>query len=97
MDNIIVPFKNVRGLGNIVAPKSSTDFEPYLCDISTGSETIDGITTSVQVLEYNPEGVIITVTKKYVKSSGTITITATVRDASGNPVNNATVKFYKED
>ena len=57
---------------------------------------MNGVSTTVYTIVYNPEGVWLTINASYVASGHTVTLTATVKDENGDPVSGATVSFYKE-
>ena len=47
MDKMIIEPTKVRAYGNILAPKLGSDFETYLCGVSEGTDTVDGVETTV--------------------------------------------------
>ena len=96
MEKIIVQPAKVRGLGNIVDIKTVNDFTPYDSKITSASETINGVTTTVYTLTGDLGGITLTVTKQYVAENDTITLTAQLRDANGDYIEDAEVSFYKE-
>ena len=96
MEKIIVQPEKVRGLGNIVDIKTVNDFTPYDSQISSATETINGVTTTVYTLTGDLGGITLTVTKQYVAEDDTITLTALLRDSTGAVVEDAEISFYKE-
>jgi len=53
VDKIIVNPENVRGVGNIISPKSLSDFILKKSSLNSDVESIDGIDTNVFILNYN--------------------------------------------
>ena len=51
VEKIIINPEEVRGLGNIMSPHSSSDYEVYMSSISTGTDTVNGQTMTVYELE----------------------------------------------
>ena len=47
MDKMIIEPTKVRAYGNILAPKLGSDFETYMCGVSEGTDTVDGVETTV--------------------------------------------------
>ena len=95
MEKIIVDFQDVRGLGNIVSPKSLSDFEEYDCDIVSESDTVAGASTTVYKMTFNGTTFLLTVTSQYVTSGSSVTVTVTLTDENGDPVEGASVALYK--
>lgn len=54
VEKIIVSPESIRGLGNIVSPKSSSDFTVEDCTIATSTATVNGVSMTVYTL--TPEG-----------------------------------------
>lgn len=96
MEKIIVDFKEVRGLGNIISPKALSDFEKYQCDIVSESDVVAGASSTVYHMVYFGESIVVTVSAQYVKSGGTVTVTVTVTDENGDPLSGASVELFKE-
>ena len=95
MDKISVLFEDIRGLGDVISPKSSSDFVLYSSLISTTSDTVNGITTQVYNLVRDSTTFVLTVTQQYVKSGSDVTVTVTLTDAEGDPVEGASIDLYK--
>ena len=95
VEKITITPTEVRGLGNILSPKNSSDFSPYISHINQTTDTINGVTTTVYELTYGTTSLLLTVTESYVASGSSVTLTATLTDG-GEPVENASIKFYKE-
>ena len=95
VEKITITPTEVRGLGNILSPKNSSDFSQYISHINQTTDTINGVTTTVYELTYGTTSLLLTVTESYVASGNTVTLTATLTDG-GEPVENASIKFYKE-
>ena len=51
VEKIIINPEEVRGLGNIMSPHSSSDYEVYMSSITTGTDTVNGQTMTVYELE----------------------------------------------
>ena len=51
VEKIIINPEEVRGLGNIMSPHSSSDYEVYMSSISSGTDTVNGQTMTVYELE----------------------------------------------
>ena len=51
VEKIIVNPNEVRGLGDIVSPKSDTDFIEYASNVTEGTDTVYGATEKVFSLE----------------------------------------------
>ena len=51
VEKIIINPEEVRGLGNIMSPHSSSDYEVYMSSITTGTDTVHGQTMTVYELE----------------------------------------------
>lgn len=96
MEKIIVDFKDVRGLGNIVSPKSLSDFEKYKCGIVSESDIVAGASSTVYHMVYSGESITVVVSSQYVKSGGSVTVTVTVLDEDGEPIPDVDVELFKE-
>ena len=53
VEKIIVSPDSIRGLGNIVAPKTTSDYELVDCTLSSGTDTVNGVTVTVYTLTYD--------------------------------------------
>lgn len=53
VEKIIVSPDSIRGLGNIVAPKLTSDYELVDCTLSSGTDTVNGVTVTVYTLTYD--------------------------------------------
>ena len=80
VEKIIVSPESIRGLGNIVVPKTGADFEEYNCTMEVSDDTVNGEDVTVYVL--TPE----TTTISLVLSSNVSTVTA-----GGNVILSVTV------
>ena len=82
VDKIIVSPGKVRGFGNIVSPKGEDDFEPVGCTIDETTDTINGVSMTVYLLEPDlGEQTTLTVTSSSstLVLDGTVTISATLK------------------
>ena len=99
MDRITVQPMEVRGLGDIVSPKSASDFEEYLGTLSSGTDTVNGASMTVYTLAYasNVDSVSLTSNKSILSyaDSESATLSATVLDSDSEPLENVTVEFFK--
>ena len=96
VEKIIVSPSKVRGFGNIVSPKDEDDFEPVECTIDETSDTINGVSMTVYLLEPDlSESTTLTVTSSSstLVLDGTVTISATLKDSSNVAISGATVTF----
>jgi protocatechuate 3,4-dioxygenase beta subunit len=96
MERITVRPEMVRGLGNVVDPKLITDYGLYHSSVSEGSDFIDNISTVVFTMVGMLEGVSIVVSGSFVRSTESLTVTATVTDENGDPIEGASVELFKE-
>ncbi len=96
MEKIIVDFNEVRGLGNVVSPKSLSDFERISCDIVSDSGTVAGAFHTVYRMVYSDNTLLLSVSGEYVKSGGTLNVTVSLTDENGDPVSGASVELFKE-
>jgi protocatechuate 3,4-dioxygenase beta subunit len=96
LEKIIVDFKEVRGLGNIISPKALSDFETYHSNVTDGTDVVAGASSTVYHMVYFGESIVVTVSAQYVKSGGTVTVTVTVTDENGDPLSGASVELFKE-
>lgn len=96
MEKIIVDFKEVRGLGNIISPKALSDFEEYQCDIVSESDVVAGALSTVYHMVYFGESITVVVDRQYVKSGNSLIVTVTVLDENGDPIEGESVELFKE-
>jgi protocatechuate 3,4-dioxygenase beta subunit len=97
MEKIIVDFEEVRGRGNIVSPpKSLEDYIAYSGIVSEDTDSVMGLESRVFCLVYSGEGVSIVVSGSFVRSTESLTVTATVLDENGDPIEGASVELFKE-
>lgn len=95
-DKIIVTPESIRGLGNIVIPKSPSDFQKHNSSLSSDTEEVNGTQMTVYALNYDGSTFLLAVSKSYVPSTGTVTVTVTLTDEEGDPIQNAAIELYKE-
>lgn len=99
MDRITVQPTEVRGLGDILSPKSSSDFEEYLSTLSSGTDTVNGASMTVYTLAYasNVASVSLTSNKSILSyaDSESATLSATVLDSDSEPLEGVSVEFFK--
>ena len=50
VEKIIISPESIRGLGNIVMPKTGADFEEYNCTMEVSEDTVNGEDVTVYVL-----------------------------------------------
>ena len=96
MDRIIVDFKDVRGLGNIVSPpKELSDYVPYFAVVSEATDMVAGSEFPVFKMVYD-EGMVIAVSLSVSSASITVgqsvSFSATVT-GDGDPLEGVTVSF----
>ena len=94
VEKIIVNPESVRGLGNIISPKNTSDFVNYMSNSTSSTDTVNNQNMTVYTLNFG--SFVLTITPTYVKSGSTLTLTATLIEGSG-PVEDATIKFYFEE
>lgn len=95
MDNLIIIPESIRGLGNIVDKKESSDFTTFNTNLfTTGSEVINDSTRTIFQIEYENEQLYFLEFPTKVISGVNQTITAKLKNSNGNPINNATVRLY---
>lgn len=94
VEKIIISPESIRGLGNIVMPKTGADFEEYNCTMEVSEDTVNGETVTVYVL--TPETTTISlVLSSSVDSCGigdSVVLSVTVTEDSV-PVSGASVSF----
>ena len=95
VEKIIVSPESIRGLGNIVSPKTGADFSVSDCVLTVSTDTVDGETVTVFGLQ--PESTVLsvslTVDDNSVMIGDTIVLSATVLDEMTAPVEGASVSF----
>ena len=86
----------VRGLGNIVSPKTTNDFSKYnsklTCD-ETGN--VNGATMPLYSLVYFIAQFVVTVSRNFVADDDSLTVSVTLTE-NNTPVSGGSVKFYYE-
>jgi len=92
VEKIIVNPSEVRGLGDILEVKSTSDFGLYGATLESGTDTIYGATGSVFVLNSNSshDYSLSFGSASYTATGGSCTVTVTLTDDS-TPVENATI------
>ena len=92
VEKIIVNPSEVRGLGDIVSPKSTSDFSLYGATLSSGTDTVYGASSSVFVLNStNSHDYSLSFgSASYTATGGSCTVTVTLTDG-GVAVNNASI------
>ena len=94
VEKIIVSPESIRGLGNIVVPKTGADFEEYNCTLEVGEDTVNSETVTVYVL--TPETTVISLVLSSnvstVTVGGNVILSVTVTEDEV-PVSGASVSF----
>ena len=92
VEKIIVNPSEVRGLGDILEAKSTSDYTLYGSTLSSGTDTVYGATENVMVLgSTNTHNYSLSFgSNSYTAWAGKCTVTVTLLDGS-TPVNNATI------
>ena len=94
VDRVIVTPESIRGLGNIVIEKGTSDYSVFQSELSSGTDTINGEDSTVFCLSYQGGYVVLlTVSSGSVSYGSSVTLTATVMEA-GSGVSGETVTFY---
>ena len=96
VEKIVIIPEEVRGLGDIVSPKSASDFLCYSSKVTSSTDTDYG---TVYTGEYKA-GSSITVTSIPVHISSdasSITVTGSLKDSSNNAISGATIKYRIND
>ena len=92
MDKVSVNPGSVRCLGNIVSPKTSTDFGTLNGTVSSGSDTVNSQTMTVYSTDYLVGSSITLSYDKLIDEEDTsFTVTATLKDNTSTVVDGATV------
>ena len=87
VDKIFVKPDEVRGLGNIISPKSLADFETYNCSLTFQED--------MYTMRVGGYSVSLTLSSNSVFYEETVTLTATVTDLeTGTPVTGEIVSFF---
>lgn len=87
VDKVIVTPEEVRGFGDILSPKGVADFQLVDSALSLSS--------GVFTLSYSGGGLVLTVSQTLVAVGNTITISVSLTDDDGDPVEGASVDLYK--
>lgn len=94
VEKITVQPRKIRGLGDIVSPKSTSDFETYLSTISSATETVDNKESTVFTMEYDPLNYEVALSvdddECYIDESIVLTATVTL---DGEPLEDVLVSF----
>ena len=95
VEKIIISPESIRGLGNIVMPKTGADFRSVDCTVLVGTDTVNDETVTVFTLESSVTllSVVLSVDDSSVVVGDTVTLSATVTDEMTQPVEGATVSF----
>lgn len=88
VSKVIITPSEVRGQGNIVSPKETSNFTLF--------ESLLSLSEGVYTLDYNGFTFVVTVSNSYVHTGNTVTVSVLVLDTDGDPVENASVDLYKE-
>ena len=88
VSKVIISPQEVRGLGNIVAKTSTEDYECYKGNITASEDKY--------IMEFDGTIFLLTVSKSYVHTGNSITVTVTLTDENGDPVEDASVELFKE-
>ena len=96
VEKIIINPTKVRAYGNIVNVKSDGDYEPVDCTITEDTDTVNGATVNVIVMEPDlGEATTLTVTSSSstLVLDNTVNISATLKDSSNAAISGATITF----
>lgn len=96
MDKIIVPFEDIRCLGNIIISKSLSDFEGVNSNVTSKEETINGIINSVFELNYYVNmSIIVNAPTSFIPyvDGKEISFPITVVDENNNPLHDVRVEW----
>ena len=92
VEKIIVSPSDVRGLGDIVSPKSTSDFVLSDAEISSATESVNDMNLTVYHLQMSSLGILaVGVSPSSVTVGGAVTVTATVTDRLGEPLEDVPV------
>lgn len=86
MDKTVVNLQKVRGLGNIVIPKSLSDFENYESSLINDSSVIGGINMPVFELDYVAVPTSIELNGYWIEDEGVFKLLAFVLDKGNHPI-----------
>ena len=84
---VVISPSEVRGLGDIVSPKTDEDFTLY--------NSVLALSDGVYTLTFEGSTFLLTVSKSLVKYGETMTVTVTLLDEDGEPVEDASIALYK--
>ena len=96
VEKITINPTKVRAYGNIMNVKTDEDYELVDCTITEATDTINGVSMTVYLLEPDlGESTTLTVTSSSATLvlDGTVTISATLKDSSNVAISGATVTF----
>ena len=94
MDKISVFPEKIRGGGNILSPKDTTDFELVDASLTKSTIVIDDVIRDIFYLQSAVLGAVtLTVSSSSVLIGGSVTLTATVLDRNQSAVSGASVVF----
>lgn len=96
-DKFVVNPLRVRGLGNVVSPKSSSDFRVYDATLSESIESIGGMEYTVFSIIRDIGRLVLTVSRDMVMQGESIVLSASVVDEEDSPVVNEEVFFKNND
>lgn len=93
VEKIIINPEAIRGLGNILDPKTSDDFESYLSIVETDTEVINGQSMIVYNADYSNDTITLTASSSSITYGQSVTFTATVVHNDTTPITGASVVF----
>ena len=94
-EKIIVSPVRVRALGDVVSPKSSQDFVPYGCTVSSSTDSTYG---TVFTEAYLAKSTLSLVYDRWISSeTESFTISATLKNSSGSAISGASVYLVVND
>ena len=98
MDRVSVNPGKVRCLGNIVSPKTVSDFNELLANVSSGSDTVNNQSMTVYTSEYKVGSSLTVDYPRLVSADDTsFTVTTTLLDNSSSAISSATVYLSVND
>ena len=95
VEKIIVNPEKVRGLGDIVSPKTANDFELYNSEISVEEDTVYGSTMNVFLLE--PQKIQTSITESSLDTDFALDWSVILKDENNTSLVGKTVKFYLDN